>query len=876
MDLLSAKLAVPQLPLGLVPRERLRDQLDRGAARRVTLVSAGPGWGKTMMVAGWAAAQPAHSAVAWLSLDRNDNDPVLFWSYVLAAVRDAVDDVSPPLRELQMRPPLGPEVLRRLILGLSTLSTPLTLVLDDFHEIRRPDILQGVADLVRHPSSLRLVLVTRSDPALHLQRLRVDGELTEIRSADLAFTGPETQALFVEAGVSGLDQMAGQVLQRTEGWAVGLRMAALFAARTGRADRLAEFTGGESSVAEYLFEEVLDDLSHERRAFLLRTSVTDKLCGELADVLTGGTNGQQELELLERANAFVVALGAGRRWFRYHALMADLLRQRLQLDDPGLATALDRRAARWFAARGDALEAVRHALRARDWQLVGELMVTVAAPHAVSGEREAFAALLAEIPASQFSSSAELRASAAVIRFLERDYPGMAMQVAEARSMLDGASPSSRRPVETLLTVADMVLARVTGDMAALSAASAQVLRWVAEPNLDGDPVPARLYEAPSLGNQGVALVWTDRGDEAEPYLRSATDVARATGADLTVVNSLGYLARVEVGRGRLHAGTQLAAEALELAEERGCTELAQAITGYLALAEIHFARGELAEAQRLVDLGLAAQRNDPEWIPYIALQALQARILLARGRINKAVALVRSLAAQTSGRDQPAGARRRMTRVQVEALVAQGLPDAALDHIRAAAEDSPSPELTVVAGLVDLALGRPARAEAKVSAVRESSGDHVAAVEAWLVTALAAEHDRDDHRALAALESALTLAEAEDIRQPFFVSGSGRVEALLQHRQRLCRDGRFAETILSRLDTTPGTSAPSPLTRAPTDRERVVLSHMATLETNDEIAASLFVSINTVKAHTRSIYRKLEVSNRREAIKRARTLGLV
>lgn len=876
LDLLSAKLAVPQLPLGLVSRPRLRDQLDRGATRRVTLVSAGPGWGKTMAVAGWAESRQADGAVAWLSLDRTDNDPVLFWSYVLAAVRDAVDDVSPPLRELVIRPPLGPEMLRRVILGLSTLPTPLTLVLDDFHEIRRPDVLGGVVDLVRHPSSLRLVLVTRSDPPLHLQRLRVDGELTEIRAADLAFSRPEAQALFVEAGVSGLEQVAEQVLERTEGWAVGLRMAALFAARTGRADRLAEFTGGEDSVAEYLFEEVLDDLPTERRQFLLRTSVTDKLCGELADVLTGGTNGQQELELLERSNAFVVALGAGHRWFRYHALMADLLRQRLRLDDPELSTELDRRAARWFAARGDALEAVRHAVHARDWRLVGELMVTVAAPHAVSAEREAFAALLAEVPASEFSSSAELRATAAVVRFLQRDYPGMALQVSEARTMLNGADPSSRTPVETLLTVGDMVLARATGDLTALSAASGQLLRWLGDPNLNGDPVPARLYEAPSLGNHGVALVWSDRGDEAEPYLRSAVDVARATGADLTVVNSLGYLSLVEAGRGRLQAATTLAVEALDLAEQRGCTELAQAIAAYLALAEIHFDRGELADAQRLLDSGLGAQRNDPEWIPYMALRALQARILLARGRVNKAVGLLRTLAAETRGRDKPARVRRRLTRVQVEALVAQGLPDAALDRIRAAAEEPSSPEMTVVAGLVDLALGRPARAEAEVAAVRESSGDRVAAVEAWLVTALAAEHDRDDHRALAALECALTVAEPEGIRQPFLAAGSGRVQALLQHRKRLGGDGRFAEGLLSSLDSAPAMAAPSPLARALTDRERVVLSHMATLETNDEIASSLFVSVNTVKAHTRSIYRKLEVTNRREAIKRARVLGLI
>ena len=256
--MLTAKIAVPQLPPGLVLRPRLAKRLSDAVASRVTLVSAGAGWGKTMLVAGWAATRTSSQPVAWLSLDSFDNDPFLFWTYLAAAVNgtcEMPDDGT--LDALMIRPPVGAEVVRRIVVALAELPRPLVLVLDDFGEITDPEVLQGIQDLVRHPSPLRLVLITRTDPSLRLHRLRVDGELAEIRAADLAFTESESEMLLVQAGVELPAAANRRLLDRTAGWAVGLRLAALFAAAHGGAARIEEFGGAETGVAEYFAEEVL-------------------------------------------------------------------------------------------------------------------------------------------------------------------------------------------------------------------------------------------------------------------------------------------------------------------------------------------------------------------------------------------------------------------------------------------------------------------------------------------------------------------------------------------------------------------------------------------------------------------------------------------
>ncbi len=585
-ELLTAKLAVPHLPPGLVVRQRLVDRVAAGAKGPVTLVIAGPGWGKTQLVASWAKIDPG--PVAWVSLDSHDNDPVVFWSYLLAALRGTGEvPAGSTLDGLSLSAPIAEDQLQRIMVGLAALPRPVTLVLDDWQEIRDSNLVDSLAAMLRHALPVRWVLISRSDPRLRLQRMHADGGLTEIRTDELAFTPAEADELLQKADVGLPAAQAQALMERTEGWAIGLRLAVQFAARPGYAERIAEFAGDERTVAEYLVDEVLRNMPADGQRFLLRTSVAERICGELADVLTDRTDGQRQLEALERANAFVVALGPGHRWFRYHALLADLLRHQLLLDEPDLVPQLHRRAARWYADRGEALEALRHAARAADWQLLAELVVSMASMRAVSAERQALAAVLAEIPAGELHATVELRICAALKHFIARDYSAMAHDMAQARAMLEGQDLGSRRRMVVLLRTMDLVRARVEGDMQGIVDAATDLLAWV--PDAQAPVLPAAAeYEAAALTNRGHALLWLGRTDEAEQDLRAGRAIAEDAGLELTLVNALGCLALLELDQSGCRTASSTARRALDIAEPRGWTGLLQTAVVYLTLAAIH------------------------------------------------------------------------------------------------------------------------------------------------------------------------------------------------------------------------------------------------------------------------------------------------
>lgn len=879
---MTPKLAAPQLPPGLVDRPHLTDRLSQGVSGRVTLVSAGPGWGKTMLVASWAAAQSSRQPTAWLSLDSLDNDPVLFWSHLAAAVHRAGELPGGTLGELVIRPPIGSDVLRRIAIALAELSQPTTLVLDDFGEINNPDILHGLRDILRHSSQLRLVVISRSDPSLNLQRLRVAGELVEIRAADLAFTEAESAELMLKAGVALPADITRRLHDRTEGWVAGLRLAALIADNTSPQDRLSAFTGADMGVAEYFAEEVMTALPDARRTFMMRTAVADRVCAALAEVLSDRRDSQRELDALEQANAFVVALDPAHQWFRYHPLLAEVLRHRLHLEEPLLASELHSRAARWYAGNGQALEAVRHAVQAQNWQLAGELMLTMAAIRSVSTEREAFAAVLSEVPAAVFESSAELRATAALRSLIDRDYSGFANHVGHARAMLHEREPLSTGPVEAFLAVADIALSRVRGDVPQLIAACTELLGRLAEAPLTIRRSIAQ-YEAPALSNLGLGLFWSARSDDAEESLRASLGVAAGAGAALTAMNSIGYLAMIEFERGHLRAAHDLASEGLETAARRGWTQHAQAIAIYLALAQTELEWNNIKEAHRLLDAGFAAQRNDPDRIPVPALHAARARLWLADRRVDRATQAITSAHAEVGGAGLPPLLSRQLALVAAEVDLAGGQAAKAMERLHPLVDGADAAlGVALLGAQAQLALGDAAAAEAEVAPLREESVNPRLVTQAWLITALAADHLRSDYRALAALDRALAAAEPENIRRPFVALGDRRLEGMLKHRMRLTPreapgTADFAAVILEELGPVDRDSVVNaPLAQPLTDREQVVLSHLATLKTLQEIAGDLYVSVNTVKAHVGGVYRKLEVPNRREAVKRARRLGLI
>ena len=365
--LLETKLYVPGSRRGLVPRPRLSERLDRGAASKLMLVSAPAGFGKTTLLAEWLVAGPPaptnEGSAAWLSLDQGDNDPASFWTYVIAALRTVAPGVGASVLTLLQEPQPSPiqTVLATLLNDLSAIANDVVLVLDDYHVIDARDVHDGMAFLLEHlPPQIHLVIASRADPALPLARLRGRGELVEIRAADLRFTPDEAAAYLNE--VMGLQLRAQDVTAlegRTEGWIAALQLAALsMQGRDDVAGFIAGFAGDDRYIVDYLVEEVLQRQPEHVRSFLLQTSILDRLSGSLCDAVTGQDGGKAKLAALERGNLFLVPLDDRRRWYRYHQLFADVLQAHLLDEQPDDVPDLHRRASAWYEQNGEPSEAI--------------------------------------------------------------------------------------------------------------------------------------------------------------------------------------------------------------------------------------------------------------------------------------------------------------------------------------------------------------------------------------------------------------------------------------------------------------------------------------------------------------------------------------
>ncbi|HJY72711.1 MAG TPA: AAA family ATPase, partial [Streptosporangiaceae bacterium] len=405
--------AAPAVRDGVVSRPGLFELL--AAAGRVTEVSAPAGSGKTFLVRSWIAESGLTERAAWVAVPGDERDPQRFWLSVFGALRDTSAG-SKLVRPLTAAPDLdGWAVVERLLTDLASLEDRVWLVIDDLHELRSPEALRQLELLVmRAPAGLRFVLATRHDLRLGLHRLRLAGELTEIRAADLRFTRQEARALFETDGIELSGPALELLYERTEGWAAGLRLAALSLAGHPDLGRFAaEFSGSERTVAEYLLAEVLERQGEEVRRLLLRTCLVERVSGELADALTGGSGGDRILQDLEAANAFVMALDSARSWFRYHRLFAGLLQLELRRTAAGEVTGLHAAAAGWFAGHGFAVEAVRHAQAARDWGLAARLLADHWPGLYLGGQVATVHELVAGFPAEAHAADAELAALAA-------------------------------------------------------------------------------------------------------------------------------------------------------------------------------------------------------------------------------------------------------------------------------------------------------------------------------------------------------------------------------------------------------------------------------------------------------------------------------
>jgi LuxR family transcriptional regulator, maltose regulon positive regulatory protein len=758
--------------------------------------------------------------------------------------------------------------------GLTDLAPGVVLVLDDFHLIDHPDILESVAVLLRHESPLRLVLISRNDPVLPLHRLRVSGGLHEIRSLDLAFDQSEADEFFRLNGYALPARQVGRLIERTEGWATGLRLAAMFLTRDST-DRLDDFAGDNRVVTEYLLAEVFASQPPPMREFLLRTSIADQICGDLADVLTDTGHGALHLEELERANAFITSVGPHRAWYRYHPLLRETLIHQLRMEDPALFGQLHQRAAHWFSRNSAPIQALRHAAEAKDWVLLGELFVTTAGPRLMSADRQAINEVLAKIPDSELHRTAALQTCAAAKLEYASRYAEMPAVVARAQRMLASDTSAHRAATAALIGLWVTAIARPSGDMPLLLETCRAVLSGL---DTMDEPVPAAdQYRTVALANHGIGLIWTGQADAARPVLQAALESAAAADMDYTKLGCLGHLALAGVILGVLDDAQRWAAEGEQLADQRGWTSLPNATASYLAMALVHVLRARPTDAEPLLRRGALASR---ESLPSIALLITQSLVDVSLERPQSALRSVRT-ARESIGklRNSPEFVVRWLAITEAEVELAAGNPAA----VAPARLLGPPTGLWVHRQEVRLAraameTGNLAQADERMRSIVTDSDHPLADVEVWLTTALIADRLRQDERSRDAMEQAVRLAAPQRLCLPFLTFDRTRTARLLGRV--VPRDQSQKEFLaeLDRLSFPAGHPeiAPEPLAEPLTDREMGVLRLLPSMLSNSEIADELFISVNTVKVHLKTLYRKLAAPNRRAAVRRGISLGLI
>ncbi len=537
----------------------------------MTVVSAPAGSGKTVLLRSWISEAGLEGSAAWVPAGREERDPQRFWLSVLGALRQTTAG-SGLVRELTAAPDLdGWAVVERLLKDLAPLEDRIWLVVDDVHHLGSAEALRQLELLLmRAPPPLRFVLATRHDLRLGLHRLRLEGELAEIRAGDLRFSLAEARELFAAAGVELSDPAVVMLHERTEGWAAGLRLAALSLAGHPDPGRFAaEFSGSERTVAEYLLDEVLDRQPEDVRRLLLRTSVLERVSGPLADALAGGSGGERVLQELEVANAFVASLDAGRSWFRYHHLFADLLQLELRRTAPGEVTGLHRVAAQWFSEHGFAVEAIRHAQAARDWGLAARLLAGHWPGLHLGGQAAIVHEILAGFPDEAAAADAELAAVAAADELAQGSLEAAEryLEVAARASV-----PAARRgQAQVLLGIIRLLLARQRGNLQT-TAEEARQLQAIAEAPETAQPGLGEELRALALVSLGSAEYGAARLEDAAAHLEQAVALARRVGRPYLEFTGLAYQAQVELERSFARAAER-GRQAVELAERHGWTD---------------------------------------------------------------------------------------------------------------------------------------------------------------------------------------------------------------------------------------------------------------------------------------------------------------
>jgi LuxR family maltose regulon positive regulatory protein len=865
----------------LIQRGELLAALDRATDAKVTLISAPAGSGKTSLLRAWADGDGRPYRLAFVQVRRDQQDSQQFWLAVLGAIR-RVSGRSGAGEQLAATPDFHEAaVSERVLAELAEHGDRMFLVIDDLHELTSPEALRQLTRLLEKlPEHVRAILATRRDLPLRLHKLRLAGELADIRAADLRFTEPETRQFLAASGIALSDAGVATLHQRAEGWAAGLRLAAMSLASSQDPERfVAEFSGSSRTVAEYLLAEMLECQPPEVQQLLLRTSLLDRVNGELADLLTDQAGSERMLLDLEDANAFVVALDPARTWFRYHHLFADLLRLELRRRFPAELPALHRLAAGWLLEHGETVDAIRHTQAAGDWPEAARLLADHSFGLTLDGQAQTIDSLLRAFPPGAVTHGPDIPLARATSEVAGGRLDEAAAHLAVAEASIAATPADRQHRLEVATAALKLSLARKRGHLAGV----VEQVRFLASPvsgQSDEDIALDSDLRAVALMNLGIVEAWSLGNQDSQRHLQAGADLARKIGRpylEVACLAELAFASKIEP----FATTRRRCREAIALAERHGWGAEPVISPALVNLAGTLIWAGELDEGDRWLRRTARATETDAGPVVRLLLHFATGLLWSGRGRLPEALAeysAAEKLQAQMEGSHALAGlltSCRMSTQARLGQAAEARASLAALD-----ARLAGSGEIDNARAAICLAEGNPAAALGAVQGVRSGMAPavgHVTLVEAHVLAALAHRELGDQHAAIAAAESALALAEADRLILPFAIPDAlGLLEAIPPHAT------SHAALLADILDVLRGSSASRGTESSLAEvgqlspSELRVLRYLPTNLSRPEIASELSVSVNTVNTHVRNIYAKLQAQDRSSAVQRARDLRLL
>jgi LuxR family transcriptional regulator, maltose regulon positive regulatory protein len=884
--ILATKLYIPPPRTKVVLRSRLIERLNEGlrSGHKLSLISAPAGFGKTTLVSEWVAG--CERPAAWLSLDEGDNDPTRFLFYLIAALQNIAANVGAGVLSMLQspQPPPAESILATLLNEVAIIPHNFILVLDDYHVIDSQAADRVLTFLLEHlPPQMHLVIATREDPDLPLARLRAGGQLTELRAADLRFS-PSEAAEFLNQ-VMGLTLSAEDIEaleNRTEGWIAGLQLAAIsMQGHKDSASFIQSFTGSHHFVMDYLVEEVLHQQPESIQTFLLRTSILNRLCGPLCEavLLDPSVSGQETLDYLERANLFIVPLDNERRWYRYHHLFTDLLRQRLQRgiassteDGESRVNELHIRASQWYEDNGLALEAFQHAAAANDVARAERLMEGKGIPLHFRGGVTPLLEWLESLPTTVLNARPSLWWRHASLLLINGQTAGVAEKLKAAEAALTAALQDTEPDDNTRnligqIAAATATLALTRYDVETMLAQSRRALEYLHPNNLS--------TRASAYWTMGYAYTLQEDRTATRWAFTESISLSQASGAIFTEILATIGLGNVQEADNQLYQAAETYRRVLQWAGDKPQQIISEA---HLGLARVLYEWNDLDAAEQHAEQSLQLARQYESFIDrFVFGEVFLARLKLAQGNVDSASAIL----ARTDQSVRQHNFVHRMPEVaaaQVLTLLQQGNPVAAA-HL------AQTHGLPLSQARVHLAQGNPSTALAVLSPFREqveAKGWADEQLKVMILQAVAHNAHGEKDMAMQALGDALTLAESGGFIRLFVDEGSPMAQLLSEAAAQGIMPN-YAAKLLAAFEAEKqkpvdksSRSSPQPLIEPLSQRELDVLRLIAEGLSNHEIADRLFLALDTVKGHNRRIYDKLQVQRRTEAVARARELGLL